>query len=118
MVDRRPETADGSRTKRQKMDKTETDPRDNPYLAHMYPDETSSGNLWDDGIAEKNPAFAKLKRHRTTAKLAKAVEDSEVNPFNGQQFSTKYFSILEGRRDLPVHAQRYVLVLLYFAGKR
>lgn len=96
MVDRRPDTDDGSRTKRQKMDKPVTDPRDNPYLAHMYADETPKGN----------PAFAKLKRHQTTAALAKEIEDGEVNPLNGQSFSTKYFSILKTRRDLPVHAQR------------
>lgn len=106
MVDRRPKTEDGSRPKRQKMDKTETDPKDNPYLAHMYADEDSNGNGWDDGMAEKNPAYGKLKRHQTTAKLAKDVEDSEVNPFNGQPFSNKYVSILQTRRDLPVHAQR------------
>lgn len=108
MVDRRPDTEEGSRAKRQKMDKAGTDPRDNPYLAHMYADETSNDNShsWDDGISEKNPAFDKLKRHRTTATQAKNVEDSEINPFNGQPFSTRYFSILHARRDLPVHAQR------------
>ena len=72
----------------------------------MYADENSNGNGWDDSMAEKNPAYGKLKRHRTTAKLAKDVEDGEVNPFNGRPFSNKYFSILETRRDLPVHAQR------------
>lgn len=108
MVDRRSDPEDGSRAKRQKMDKTGTDPKDNPYLAHMYADETSNGDShsWDDGMLEKNPAFAKLKRHRTTASLAKDVEDSEINPFNGQPFSSKYLSILHARRDLPVHAQR------------
>ena len=108
MTDRRPDSGEGSRAKRQKMDKTGTDPKDNPYLAHMYADETSNNDShsWKDGMAEKNPAFAKLKRHRTTAKLAKDVEDSEINPLNGQPFSTKYFSILHARRDLPVHAQR------------
>ena len=108
MVDRRSDPEDGSRAKRQKMNKTETDPKDNPYLAHMYADETSNGDShsWDDGMLEKNPAFAKLKRHRTTAALAKDVEDSEINPFNGQPFSSKYLSILHARRDLPVHAQR------------
>ncbi|KAL6238643.1 hypothetical protein BDW75DRAFT_15689 [Aspergillus navahoensis] len=35
MVDRRSDSEDGSRAKRQKMDKSETAPRDNPYLAHM-----------------------------------------------------------------------------------
>ncbi|KAL3495240.1 hypothetical protein BJX62DRAFT_7325 [Aspergillus germanicus] len=35
MVDRRSDSEDGSRAKRQKMDKSGTDPRDNPYLAHI-----------------------------------------------------------------------------------
>lgn len=108
MVDRRPDLEEGSRTKRQKMDKTNTDPKDNPYLAHMYADETSGNgsHSWEDGNAEQHPAFSKLKRHRTTAKQAKAVEDSEINPLNGQPYSTKYLSILHARRDLPVHSQR------------
>lgn len=94
MVDRR-DPEDGSRAKRQKMDAG--DPRDNPYLAHMYEDTNG---------AEENSVLAKFKRHQTTAALAKKVEDGDVNPFSGRPYSTKYFSILHGRRDLPVHAQR------------
>lgn len=94
MVDRR-DPEDGSRAKRQKMDGG--DPRDNPYLAHMY--EGANG-------ADQNSALAKFKRHQTTAALAKKAEDGDVNPFNGRPFSSKYFSILHSRRDLPVHAQR------------
>lgn len=89
----------GARAKRQKMSKPETDPRDNPYLAHMY--ESTDGV---DGVADK--AFKKMKRRQTTAAQAKKVEDGEINPFSSKPFSTKYFSILQGRRDLPVHAQR------------
>lgn len=97
MADRRSNPENGSRAKRQKIDQPVTDPRDNPYLAHMYEDEMPSND---------NPALAKLKRHRTTAALARSVEDGDTNPLTGQPFSTKYFSILHGRRDLPVHAQR------------
>lgn len=95
MADRRPDSAN-SRAKRQKMNTPAVDPKDNPYLAHMYADETSNGNA----------AFANLKRHQTTAAQAKGVEDGEINPFTGRGFSEKYFSILKTRRDLPVHAQR------------
>lgn len=104
MVDRRSDSENGSRAKRQKMDKSETDPKDNPYLAHMYADGNS--NTGTDGTTDLHPAFGKMKRHQTTAALAKKVEDGDINPFNGQPFSSKYVSILQTRRDLPVHAQR------------
>ncbi|KAI9928306.1 DEAH-box ATP-dependent RNA helicase prp43 [Aspergillus wentii] len=108
----RSDSEGGSRAKRQKM--AETDPRDNPYLAHMYADESSNGdsNSWNNG-SSGNPTFDKLKRHQTTAALAKKVEDGEINPFNGQPFSSKYLSILHSRRDLPVHAQRDEFLQLY-----
>lgn len=76
----------------------DSDPRNNPYLAHMY--ERPNGH------SEKNSLLAKFKRHQTTAALAKRVEDGDVNPFTNQPFSSKYLSILKTRRDLPVHAQR------------
>ncbi|KAJ5226977.1 Pre-mRNA-splicing factor ATP-dependent RNA helicase PRP43 [Penicillium citrinum] len=105
MVDRRSDSEDGSRAKRQKMDAG--DPKNNPYLAHMYEDanDNSNGNL--------SSGFAKFKRHQTTAALAKKAEDGDVNPFNGQPFSSKYFSILKSRRDLPVHQQRDEFLQLY-----
>ncbi|KAJ5746111.1 Pre-mRNA-splicing factor ATP-dependent RNA helicase PRP43 [Penicillium odoratum] len=100
-MDRRSDSEDGVRAKRQKK---ETDPKDNPYLAHMYEDTNG---------ADKNSPLAKFKRHQTTAALAKKAEDGDVNPFNGQPFSSKYFSILKGRRDLPVHQQRDEFLQLY-----
>lgn len=109
MVDRRSDSEDRSRAKRQKMDKSGADPRDNPYLAHMYADTSSNGNTSSEAD-NKNSAFAKLQRHKTTAALAQKVEDNEFNPFTNQPYSKKYFSILETRRDLPVHAQRYVVL--------
>ncbi|GLI72666.1 DEAH-box ATP-dependent RNA helicase prp43 [Penicillium ochrochloron] len=102
MVDRRSDSEDGARAKRQKMDAG--DPKDNPYLAHLYEDTNG---------ADKSSALAKFKRHQTTAALAKKAEDGDVNPFSGQPFSTKYFSILKSRRDLPVHAQRDEFLQLY-----
>ncbi|EDP51899.1 DEAH-box ATP-dependent RNA helicase prp43 [Aspergillus fumigatus] len=110
MVDSRSDSEDRSRAKRQKMDKSETDPRNNPYLAHMYADASTNGNSSSSGT---NPAFAKLKRHQTTAALAKEVEDGEINPLTGRPFSSKYFSILQTRRDLPVHQQRDEFLQLY-----
>ncbi|PLB42093.1 DEAH-box ATP-dependent RNA helicase PRP43 [Aspergillus candidus] len=106
MTDRRSDS-EGSRAKRQKMDKASTDPKNNPYLAHMYEDESANGAL------SKSSAFAKVKRHRTTAAQAQKIEDGDINPFSEQPFSNKYFSILKGRRDLPVHAQRDEFLQLY-----
>ncbi|KAJ5568567.1 Pre-mRNA-splicing factor ATP-dependent RNA helicase PRP43 [Penicillium hetheringtonii] len=105
MVDRRSDSEDGSRAKRQKMDAG--DPKNNPYLAHMYEDANDSSN------GSLSSGFAKFKRHQTTAALAKKAEDGDVNPFNGQPFSSKYFSILKSRRDLPVHQQRDEFLQLY-----
>ncbi|KAJ5279383.1 Pre-mRNA splicing factor RNA helicase (Prp43) [Penicillium angulare] len=102
MADRRSDSQEGARAKRQKMEAG--DPKDNPYLAHMY--ECSNG-------ADKNSPLAKFKRHQTTAALAKKAEDGDVNPFSGQPFSSKYVSILQGRRDLPVHQQRDEFLQLY-----
>ncbi|KAJ6144538.1 Pre-mRNA-splicing factor ATP-dependent RNA helicase PRP43 [Penicillium chermesinum] len=102
MADRRSDSEDGARAKRQKMDVV--DPKDNPYLAHMYEGPTDS---------DKSSPLAKLKRHQTTAALAKQAEDGDINPFSGKPFSSKYFSILKGRRDLPVHAQRDEFLKLY-----
>lgn len=85
------------------------DPRSNPYLAHMYEDgQQTDGARQSEPLLDgaNNSAFAGFKRHNTTAPMARQAEDSKVNPFNGKSVSNKYFSILETRRDLPVHAQR------------
>lgn len=94
MADNRSDSEGASRAKRQKMDAE--DPKNNPYLAHMYEN--------DNG--PENKALAKFKRHQTTAAMAHKAEDGDINPFSGRPFSSKYFSILKTRRDLPVHAQR------------
>ncbi|EKV10433.1 Pre-mRNA splicing factor RNA helicase (Prp43), putative [Penicillium digitatum] len=102
MADNRSDSEGGARAKRQKMDAG--DPKNNPYLAHMY--ENSNGS-------SDNAALAKFKRHQTTAAMAKKVEDGDINPFSGRPFSSKYFSILKTRRDLPVHTQRDEFLQLY-----
>ncbi|CRG84288.1 pre-mRNA-splicing factor ATP-dependent RNA helicase DHX15/PRP43 [Talaromyces islandicus] len=106
MVDRNSGREDGSRTKRQKTDNAEIDPRANPYLAHMYPEQNGHGSSQDG-------PFASFTRHQTTAALAEKVEGGDVNPFNQRPFSSKYFSILKTRRNLPVHAQRDEFLQLY-----
>lgn len=68
---------------------------DNPYLAHLKPSQNSNKN-----------AFQGMIPRKTTAEQAEALENGTVNPFTGKTFSAKYQKILEGRRKLPVHAQR------------
>ncbi len=83
----------------------------NPYLAHMY--ENGDDEDYEDG-AEEMPAhspLAGMKRRATTAKQAEKREDLDANPFTGRAHSQKYFQILQGRRDLPVHKQRCVHLL-------
>ncbi|KAI5306488.1 isopentenyl-diphosphate delta-isomerase idi1 [Ascosphaera pollenicola] len=105
MSSKRSQGVDEPQTKRQKT----VDPKDNPYLAHMYEDTASNGY----GSAAGDSPLARFERHKTTAKMARKAEDAEVNPFNGKPLSKKYMSILKTRRDLPVHAQRDEFLQLY-----
>ncbi|KAG0135900.1 P-loop containing nucleoside triphosphate hydrolase protein [Tuber indicum] len=77
--------------------KPEIDPSKNPYLAHRYPAEENRSD-WGP--------LAGFKRHRTTTKMANIAEDGPFNPFSGNKLSDRYFNILEGRRELPIAAQR------------
>lgn len=106
--------------KRQKTSTAaEMDPKSNPYLAHMYEDpaeENWYGNRYGNGAprnrlngTQAGSAFAKFQKHSTTAAMARQLEDGPNNAFNGQPLSKQYFNILKTRRDLPVHAQRWVL---------
>ncbi|KAL1914768.1 uncharacterized protein VTP21DRAFT_8026 [Calcarisporiella thermophila] len=70
--------------------------KDNPYLAHL---KQSSSKAQGDLLATLTPG-------KTTAAQAEAIEDGAINPFNRRPFSDRYRKILEGRRKLPVHAQR------------
>jgi len=81
----------------------------NPYLAHMYDNATNNG--FDSDHMSLNSPLASFKRRQTTAKQAATAEDSDTNPFTGQPHSQRYFQILQTRRDLPVHKQRYGYVL-------
>ena len=121
MAERRPGFEDGSvPAKRQKMSSQPTDPRSNPYLAHMYesPDTNGYSNGYNTPPRRLNGAFhdgplSQFQRHKTTAALAKIAEDGHVNPFTGESLSQRYFSILKTRRDLPVHAQRDEFLRMY-----
>ena len=103
--------AEGGPSKRQK---TSTDPRNNPYLAHMYEDQ-SNGHT--NGAAtppsRTGTPLDKMQRHSSTAKEARAAEDGDINPFTGNQFSQRYISILKTRRNLPVQEQRDEFLELY-----
>ena len=104
MADRRPlSDAENGRAKRQKTN-GDMNPKTNPYLAHMY-DEDDGYSSSSSGV-NKDQLLAGLTRHATTAEQAKVAEDGPYNPFTGRQFSKRYMSILQTRRNLPVHAQR------------
>lgn len=114
MADRRPEVEDRSRVKRQKTAATEMDPKENPYLAHMY-NAPAIENGYSNGYEVAKPrsngsqqgtVLSKFPRHATDAAMAKRAEDGPNNPFNGKPLSKQYFAILKTRRNLPVHAQR------------
>ncbi|PGH26968.1 pre-mRNA-splicing factor ATP-dependent RNA helicase PRP43 [Polytolypa hystricis UAMH7299] len=109
MADKRPQADGASRAKRQKTDASNMDPRNNPYLAHMYENASATNGY----SSSSESILSTFKRHKTTAAMAKEAEDSEFNPFNGKPFSSKYLSILKTRRDLPVHAQRAEFLQMY-----
>lgn len=113
MAEKRSDDPDGAPSKRQKMS-SNTDPKSNPYLAHMYEDQPSN----DYSHGRSNGAHAagpmsKFKRHHTTAAETEVVEAGNVNPFTGQKHSERYFSIMKTRRDLPVHQQRDEFLQMY-----
>ncbi|KAK6599038.1 pre-mRNA splicing factor ATP-dependent RNA helicase prp43 [Botrytis cinerea] len=101
MADRRPEEVEMSRAKRARTD--DMDPKTNPYLAHMYEEES---NGWGNGSNDAGSGLSNFKRHHTTAAQAHEAEDGPANPFNEKPLSKQYFNILKTRRDLPVHKQR------------
>ncbi len=115
MADRRPDSVDSGSSKRQKTSSTDMDPKENPYLAHMYEEDGAEDGNYGYGYrkaagrtngSENSSALAGFQRHKTTAAMAKKAEDGPNNPFNGKPLSEQYFNILETRRNLPVHAQR------------
>lgn len=105
---KRPLDGDDSAAKRPKLSNGSVDPRANPYLAHLYEDDSYS-NGTDGGVrldrANDKP-LEEFQQHHTTAAEAEKAEDGPNNPFTGKPLSPTYFKILETRRRLPVHAQR------------
>jgi len=106
MTDRRPEEQEMSRAKRPKTG--DLDPKENPYLAHLYePEDSYNTQRNSNGYGSSTSTnLANFKRHATTAEQAHTAEDGPTNPFNDTPLSKQYFNILKTRRDLPVHKQR------------
>ena len=103
-----------SRAKRQKLSSPIDEDKPNPYLAYMNMDGANYngyGNGHAGGSSRSTSSLTKFQRHSTTAALARKAEDGPFNPFNSKPLSDKYISILKVRRNLPVHAQRLVLLL-------
>ncbi|CAL8578598.1 DEAH-box ATP-dependent RNA helicase prp43 [Xanthoria parietina] len=128
MADRRPDLEDGGRPVK-RLRTEDSDPKTNPYLAHMYQDQPDDsgyntgysngyghGNgvkLKPEGRSASSTGFGKMPRHQTTADMARRAEDGPNNPFSGQPLSKKYLGILNTRRGLPVHAQRDEFLKMY-----
>ena len=128
MAGSRTETNSQPPAKRHKGPSTSEDEmRANPYLQHMidnrddsdyghkhekthnndyYGYSNASGNSYE--IGNSKSTLTSFTRHQTTAKQAYKAEDGPDNPFTGGPLSQKYFDILETRRNLPVHKQRYI----------
>lgn len=113
MAIHRPDFDEGAPAKRRKTSNGDMDPRNNPYLQHMYANETtensSNGYSTPPGRFKGSPSsdpLAKFQKHKSTAAMARSAEDGQINPFTGEPFSNRYVSILRTRRDLPVHSQR------------
>lgn len=104
------------------VSKQQNDPKNNPYLAHMYGSDdeedggvglngfesTSNGRATYRGSRSGKPtsSLGHFQRHKTTVAQVSKAEDGPENPFTGASLSQKYFNILKTRRNLPVHAQR------------
>lgn len=73
---------------------------ENPYLAHLP---ASQRKIQGDN--ESNGFHGMIPR-QTTAEQAEKLENGSFNPFNNKPYTARYQKILEGRRKLPVHAQR------------
>lgn len=98
-------SADSEESSRKKAKKVDADgEKYNPYLAHMYENGDRNGNGVEPAL---NSPLAGMKRQHTTAEQAFKAENSDSNPFTGRSHSQRYFQILETRRNLPVHKQRY-----------
>lgn len=74
--------------------------KENPYLAHLPPSQRKI-----NGGDDADP-FKGMVPRKTTAEQAEKLENGKLNPFTNKPYSAKYQQILEGRRKLPVHAQR------------
>ncbi|KAJ1912724.1 DEAH-box ATP-dependent RNA helicase prp43 [Tieghemiomyces parasiticus] len=94
-------------SKKSKVDRgVETNPyvsRNNKEAAPRRPAVDLAGNKSSNNRAGP---FDHLTPGNTTAAEGEALEDGEVNPFNGQRFSKRYRQILQARRNLPVAQQR------------
>lgn len=99
---------DSARVKRVKVEANGDGKTANPYLAHWNDEKPAMKS--ENGGGRGLEGF---KRHATTTKQASVAEDGPNNAFTGRPLSSKYMSILKTRRDLPVHQQRCVYIIMY-----
>ncbi|KAL5512431.1 PRP43 [Sanghuangporus baumii] len=76
--------------------------KENPYLAHLPPDQRRTGSSTPATV--KEPLFGFLPRKVKGDQVRRAME-GDVNPFTKQPLSAQYKKILEARKKLPVFTQ-------------
>ncbi|CAI5758374.1 unnamed protein product [Candida verbasci] len=79
--------------------------------SHPHPTTESSMIHHDQG------EFKNITRHKTTAEQGETLENGPINPFTGNKFTDRYFSILKTRRDLPVHYQRQEFLNIFHSSQ-
>ncbi|KII84726.1 hypothetical protein PLICRDRAFT_126611 [Plicaturopsis crispa FD-325 SS-3] len=81
--------------------------RDNPYLAHLPPNQRGAGGPSGSGgndPAAREPLYGFMPRRVKADQVRKAL-DHDLNAFTKQPHSAQYKKILEMRRKLPVYGQ-------------
>ncbi|KAL7415810.1 P-loop containing nucleoside triphosphate hydrolase protein [Mrakia frigida] len=83
-----------------------TDPSENPYLAHLQPQQKNGSS------SKKNPLDGVVPG-QVDAVQARALMDGDINPFTLRPFTATYKKILEGRKKLPVYERMHEFYELF-----
>ncbi|KAH3903373.1 probable Pre-mRNA-splicing factor ATP-dependent RNA helicase PRP43 [Saccharomycodes ludwigii] len=83
------------------------------HVAEIAESKPPIPDLQEKLIHHDSGEFNGMSRHQTTSKQAERLESGKINPFTGNNFTDKYFSILKTRKNLPVHSQRQEFLDIY-----